>query len=55
MEPLYIVDFDKPFDLYVDSSSYAVSSVLAQTSSEGVEMPVAFASMKLTELVDNRT
>ena len=38
MEPLYIVDFDKPFDLYVDSSSYAVSSVLAQTSSEGVEI-----------------
>lgn len=53
MEPLCIVDFDKPFDLYVDSSSYAVSSVLAQTSSEGVEMPVAFASMKLTETQRN--
>ena len=45
MEPLYIVDFDKPSDLYVvDSSSHAVSLVLAQTSSEGAEMPVAFAS-----------
>ena len=49
MEPLYIVDFDKPFDLYVDSSSYAMSSVFAQTSSEGVEMFAAFASMKLTK------
>jgi len=53
MEPLYIVDFDKPFDLYVDSSSYAVSSVLAQTSSEGVKMSAAFASMKLTETQRN--
>ena len=28
VEPLYIVDFSKPFSLFVDASSYCVSSVL---------------------------
>jgi len=47
-EPLHIVDFTKPFDLYVDASSHAVSSALTQTNSDGVEVPVAFYSRKLT-------
>jgi len=48
-EPLHIVDFTKPFDLYdVAASSYAVSPALTQTNSDGVEVPVAFSSRKLT-------
>lgn len=48
-EPLYVVDFTKPFQLYVDASAHSVSSVLTQTSPDGVEVPVAFSSMKLSE------
>ena len=30
-EPLYIIDFSKPFNLFVDASAFAVSAVLTQT------------------------
>jgi len=32
IEPLHIVDFSKPFDLFVDTSSFAYSAVLSQTN-----------------------
>ena len=35
MEPLYIVDFTKPFNLFVDASGYATSAVLTQTDDNG--------------------
>ena len=47
MEPLYIVDFTKPFNLFVDASGYATSAVLTQTYDSGKELPVAFSSTKL--------
>jgi len=46
-EPLYVVDFSKPFNLFVDASGFATSSILTQTSPEGTELPIAFASTKL--------
>ena len=49
IELLHIVDFSKPFDLFVDKSSFAYSAVLTQTNAEGVSVPVAFSSMKLTD------
>ena len=49
IEPLHIVDFSKPFDLIVDTSSFAYSAVLSQTNAEGVSVHVAFSSMKLTD------
>jgi len=48
VEPLYIVDFTKPFDLYVDASAHSVSAVLTQKDPHGREVPVAFSSTKLT-------
>ena len=49
VEPLYIVDFTKPFDLYVDASAHSVSAVLTQKDPPGGrEIPVAFSSTKLT-------
>lgn len=45
--PLEIIDFSKPFSLFVDSSEYAAGACLAQPV-EGQERPVAFASCKYT-------
>jgi hypothetical protein len=38
----------KPFNVFADSSDYCVGGILTQTSMEGHEKPVAFASSKLT-------
>ena len=46
MEPLYIVDFTKPFNIFVDASGYATSAVLTETDDNGTELPVAFSSTK---------
>ena len=46
---LHIVDFDKPFDLFVDASDQAVGGVLTQTDQLGVKNPVAFCSIKLND------
>ena len=47
VEPLYIVDFAKPFNLFVDASLHTESAVLTQTGDDGTELPVAFSSTKL--------
>jgi len=48
-ESLYVVDFSKPFNLFVDASGFTTSAVLTQTGPNGIELPVAFSSMKLNE------
>ena len=45
---LHTIDFSKPFGLLVDASAIAVGCCLIQWSAEGIETPVAFASMKLS-------
>jgi len=49
VEPLYIVDFAKPFNLFVDASLHTVSAVLSQTGHDGTELSVAFSSTKLSQ------
>ena len=49
VEPLYIIDFAKPFNLFVDASLHTVSAVLTQTDDDGTELPVAFSSTKLSQ------
>jgi len=49
VEPLHIVDFPKSFNLFVDASLHAVSAVLTQTGDDGIELPVAFSSTKLSQ------
>ena len=49
VEPLYTVDFAKPFNLIVDASLHTVSAVLTQTGNDGTELPVAFLSTKLRQ------
>jgi hypothetical protein len=46
-DPLYIIDFAKPFNIFVDASDYAVAGILTQTDDNGAERPIAFASRKL--------
>jgi hypothetical protein len=47
-EPLKIMDFNRPFTLFVDASEIAVGAVLTQNDDEGRLRPVAFASSKLS-------
>ena len=49
LEPLYIVDFAKPFNLFVDASLHTVPAILTQTGDDGTELPVAFSSTKLSQ------
>jgi len=46
-EPLYTIDFSKPFNLFVDASSFMVAAALTQTDPKGNELPIAFSSTKL--------
>jgi hypothetical protein len=43
-EPLKIMDFNRPFTLFVDASEITVGAVLTQNDDEGRLHPVAFAS-----------
>ena len=47
-ESLSIIDWSKPFCIFVDASEYCVGAVLTQTDDLGRELPIAFASSKLT-------
>ena len=47
-EPLYTIDFSKPFNLFVDASAFMVAAALTQTDPKGNELPIAFSSAKLT-------
>src|SRR6218665_1449493 len=46
---LYTFDVTKPFNLYCDSSDYAVGAVLTQQDNCGLERPISFISQKLTD------
>ena len=46
-EPLYVIDFSKPFNLFVDASGFSTSAILTQTGPNGTELPIAFSSTKL--------
>jgi len=45
--PLYIFDFSKGFNVFVDASASAVSGVITQTDPNGNELPTAFFSTKM--------
>ena len=47
-QPLQVVDYDRPFALFVDTSNHTVGAVCTQPTDEGLHKPVAFASSKLT-------
>ena len=48
MEPMQIVDFNKPYVIEIDSSNSTIGAVLLQTVKGQRNKPVAFASQKLT-------
>lgn len=47
--PLFIIDYNIPFNISVDASNYAVAAILSQTDEYVMEKPIAFTSQKLTE------
>ena len=48
-EPLCIIDWSKPFNIYTDASDYMVAGILSQTGEDGNEQPIAFFSKKLND------
>jgi hypothetical protein len=52
-EPLFIIDWSLPFNIFVDASAFAISGILSQTSGDGTEKPIAFASCKLNHTQQN--
>jgi len=49
MEPMQIVDFNKPHVIEVDSSGNTIGAVLLQSMLEQGNKPLDFASQKLTD------
>ena len=50
---LHTVQLDRPYDVYVDTSGYAIAGILAQKNESGIEYPIAFFSSKLTPTQKN--
>ena len=48
-QPLSIIDWNKPFDIYTDASDIAIAGVLSQTDSQGNHRPISFFSKKLND------
>lgn len=48
-------NFDKPFVLQCDASTYGVGAVLAQLDDDGIERPIAYMSQKLNKAQRNYT
>ena len=48
-QPLSIIDWKQPFNIYSDASDLAAGGVLSQTDDEGNERPIAFYSKKFNE------
>jgi len=46
--PLVVIDCNKAFNLYVDTSNYACAVVLTQNVADQIDKLVAFASVRLT-------
>ena len=46
---LYVFEIGKPFNLYCDSSDFAVGAVLTQVDEHGIERPISFISQKLSD------
>ena len=45
-QPLAIIDWSKPFNIFCDASEYAAAGILSQTTEDGSENPIAFYSKK---------
>jgi hypothetical protein len=46
-QPLYIIDWTIPFNIFTDASDHTIAGALSQTDSFGHERPIAFFSRKL--------
>jgi hypothetical protein len=46
-------NWDKPFEVYVDASNFAIGSVLSQKDTKGHDRPICFASLQLSAAEKN--
>jgi RNase H-like domain found in reverse transcriptase len=53
VNPLAIVEIEKPFSIYVDASDYAAGGILTQCMEDDTEKPIAFASCKFNSTQRN--
>jgi hypothetical protein len=49
VNPLFVVNFNSPFNLSVDASNFSVSCIVSQTDDKGHEKPIALSSQNLTD------
>jgi len=48
LNPIHVVECNKPFSVYVDASDHSVGAALCQPADDGTDQPVSFASSKFT-------
>ena len=48
-KPLYIINWNKSFNIHTDASDYMVAGILSQTDENGNKNPIAFYSKKLND------
>ena len=48
-QPLHIIQWGKPFNIFCDASSYCAAGILSQTGENGQEQPIAFYSRKFND------
>ncbi len=47
--PLHVIDWNKPFNIYSDASDNTIAGTLSQTDENGAERPISFFSRKLSD------
>ena len=50
---LHIIRHDRPFEIFIDTSRFAVGGLLCQRDDSGTEYPISFFSCKLTDTQRN--
>jgi hypothetical protein len=48
-QPLHIIEWGKPFNVFSDASAYCAAGILSQTDDQGKERPIAFYSRKFND------
>jgi hypothetical protein len=53
LQPINVIDVNKPFSVYCDASEKSIGAMLCQPAADGSDQPVAFISCKLSAVQRN--